>query len=123
MARVYVTSDAEDEELLEALGELRPRLHRAIGGQGRTRRVPRWSSWSTRRPGPPIGSRRSSAGWIPPTRGLPEVAKTAPRLTRRNDVAGRGAGPAGPDGIVVIDKEAGWTSHDVVAKARGVLGQ
>ena len=34
-------------------------------------------------------------------------------------MAGR---PAGPDGIAVIDKEAGWTSHDVVAKARGVLG-
>lgn len=32
------------------------------------------------------------------------------------------ARPPGPDGIVVIDKEAGWTSHDVVAKARGVLG-
>ncbi|HEX7095798.1 MAG TPA: tRNA pseudouridine(55) synthase TruB [Acidimicrobiales bacterium] len=27
----------------------------------------------------------------------------------------------GPDGIAVIDKEAGWTSHDVVAKARGML--
>lgn len=27
-----------------------------------------------------------------------------------------------PDGLVVIDKEAGWTSHDVVAKARGILG-
>ena len=40
MARVYVISDAEDEELLEALGELRPRLHRAIGDQGRLRRVP-----------------------------------------------------------------------------------
>ncbi|WP_419929206.1 tRNA pseudouridine(55) synthase TruB [Candidatus Poriferisocius sp.] len=26
------------------------------------------------------------------------------------------------DGLVVIDKEAGWTSHDVVAKARGVFG-
>jgi tRNA pseudouridine55 synthase len=26
------------------------------------------------------------------------------------------------DGITVVDKEAGWTSHDVVAKARGVLG-
>ena len=26
------------------------------------------------------------------------------------------------EGIAVIDKEAGWTSHDVVAKARGVLG-
>ncbi len=27
-----------------------------------------------------------------------------------------------PDGIAVIDKSAGWTSHDVVARARGVLG-
>lgn len=29
---------------------------------------------------------------------------------------------AGPHGFAVIAKEAGWTSHDVVAKARGVLG-
>src|SRR3989475_2508948 len=27
-----------------------------------------------------------------------------------------------PDGLAVIDKAAGWTSHDVVAKARGILG-
>ena len=27
-----------------------------------------------------------------------------------------------PTGIAVVDKEAGWTSHDVVAKARGILG-
>ncbi|MGH9136779.1 MAG: tRNA pseudouridine(55) synthase TruB [Acidimicrobiales bacterium] len=27
-----------------------------------------------------------------------------------------------PDGLVVVDKAAGWTSHDVVAKLRGVLG-
>ncbi len=26
------------------------------------------------------------------------------------------------DGVAVVDKAAGWTSHDVVAKARGVLG-
>ncbi|MCB9372064.1 MAG: tRNA pseudouridine(55) synthase TruB [Microthrixaceae bacterium] len=26
-------------------------------------------------------------------------------------------------GIAVVDKAAGWTSHDVVAKARGLLGQ
>jgi len=26
------------------------------------------------------------------------------------------------DGLVVVDKEAGWTSHDVVAKLRGILG-
>jgi tRNA pseudouridine55 synthase len=34
---------------------------------------------------------------------------------------GRSAG-SGPDGLAVIDKPAGWTSHDVVAKARGLLG-
>jgi tRNA pseudouridine55 synthase len=28
----------------------------------------------------------------------------------------------GPDGLVVVDKESGWTSHDVVAKSRGLLG-
>jgi len=26
-----------------------------------------------------------------------------------------------PDGLVVVDKDAGWTSHDVVAKLRGIL--
>jgi tRNA pseudouridine55 synthase len=28
----------------------------------------------------------------------------------------------GPSGLLVVDKEPGWTSHDVVAKLRGVLG-
>lgn len=28
----------------------------------------------------------------------------------------------GIDGVAIVDKEAGWTSHDVVAKARGLLG-
>lgn len=28
----------------------------------------------------------------------------------------------GPTGFAVVDKEAGWTSHDVVAKGRGVFG-
>jgi tRNA pseudouridine55 synthase len=28
----------------------------------------------------------------------------------------------GPVGLVVVDKAAGWTSHDVVAKLRGILG-
>lgn len=35
---------------------------------------------------------------------------------------GRGGGAAGPTGLAVVDKAAGWTSHDVVAKARGLLG-
>jgi tRNA pseudouridine55 synthase len=32
------------------------------------------------------------------------------------------SGAPGPDGVAVVDKPAGWTSHDVVAKARGLLG-
>jgi tRNA pseudouridine55 synthase len=36
---------------------------------------------------------------------------------------GRRGGPGqGPDGLVVVDKPTGWTSHDVVAKSRGMLG-
>ena len=37
-------------------------------------------------------------------------------------MARRGSGPAGPDGVAVVDKPSGWTSHDVVAKSRGLLG-
>ena len=35
---------------------------------------------------------------------------------------GKKGGNTGPHGVVVIDKPAGWTSHDVVAKSRGVIG-
>jgi tRNA pseudouridine55 synthase len=28
-----------------------------------------------------------------------------------------------PDGIIIVDKPAGWTSHDVVARARRILGE
>ena len=34
----------------------------------------------------------------------------------------RSGAASGPDGLAVIDKEPAWTSHDVVAKARGLLG-
>lgn len=34
----------------------------------------------------------------------------------------RGQRGEGPDGLAIVDKPAGWTSHDVVAKARGILG-
>jgi tRNA pseudouridine55 synthase len=36
--------------------------------------------------------------------------------------AGEPARSQPPAGLVVVDKPAGWTSHDVVAKARGLLG-
>ncbi|HVC15389.1 MAG TPA: tRNA pseudouridine(55) synthase TruB [Acidimicrobiales bacterium] len=31
--------------------------------------------------------------------------------------------PPGPTGLVVVDKEPGWTSHDVVARVRSIFGQ
>jgi tRNA pseudouridine55 synthase len=31
--------------------------------------------------------------------------------------------PVSVDGLVVVDKEAGWTSHDVVARCRRIFGQ
>lgn len=34
----------------------------------------------------------------------------------------RGDPDAGPQGLAVVDKPAGWTSHDVVARARKLLG-
>lgn len=37
-------------------------------------------------------------------------------------MARRAGGDRGPDGLVVVDKPTGWTSHDVVAKSRGLLG-
>jgi tRNA pseudouridine55 synthase len=33
------------------------------------------------------------------------------------------ADPVSVTGLVVVDKEAGWTSHDVVARCRGIFGQ
>ncbi|HUC38136.1 MAG TPA: tRNA pseudouridine(55) synthase TruB [Acidimicrobiales bacterium] len=34
-----------------------------------------------------------------------------------------GRGPGELIGLLVVDKEPGWTSHDVVAKCRGLLGE
>ena len=37
-------------------------------------------------------------------------------------MARRGRSHDGPDGLAVVDKPSGWTSHDIVAKSRGLLG-
>src|SRR5213082_3291287 len=36
---------------------------------------------------------------------------------------GPGGGSDAVEGLVVVDKPAGWTSHDVVAKLRRIYGQ
>ena len=35
---------------------------------------------------------------------------------------GKDSGDGPINGVAIVDKDAGWTSHDVVAKARGILG-
>src|ERR671923_2875860 len=38
-------------------------------------------------------------------------------------MADEAAGQGAIDGLVVVDKPAGWTSHDVVARLRRIYGQ
>ena len=52
-----------------------------------------------------------------------DVLRGAARLEEvLRDLRRGGVTTSGPDGLAVVDKAAGWTSHDVVAKARGLLG-
>src|SRR5690606_29984139 len=62
----------------------------------------------------PVPARRREPGRGPPRRGA--------ALPARRGVVGRRRSGGGPDGLAVVDKEAGWTSHDVVARSRGLLG-
>jgi tRNA pseudouridine55 synthase len=48
---------------------------------------------------------------------------TSDPWTYKNRCVGRKTKDSGIDGLLVIDKPAGWTSHDVVAKCRGAYGQ
>ncbi|WP_454300751.1 tRNA pseudouridine(55) synthase TruB [Salana multivorans] len=40
----------------------------------------------------------------------------------RTTTSPSGEGTPSPDGLLVVDKPGGWTSHDVVARARRILG-
>ena len=53
----------------------------------------------------------------------PRAARGHGRAHPRRPVAGaRRWEPAMPDGLVIVDKPAGWTSHDVVARMRRLAG-
>ena len=49
------------------------------------------------------------------------IEQVRARVAERTPPVSR-AKPSPHNGLVLVDKEVGWTSHDVVAKARGVLG-
>ena len=52
-----------------------------------------------------------------------EHRRAAYRVTRADRArAASERRPTAPDGVVVVDKPAGWTSHDVVARMRWLAG-
>ncbi len=69
-----------------------------------------------RRGGRGTGGRRAAQDPWPAT-----TSRRGPTTCRPEPMS-----PPGPDqvtGLVVVDKEAGWTSHDVVARCRRIFGQ
>ena len=138
----YSALQAEEEdradEVAEALDDVRWPVQQVVNRQVRTRRTPQIRF----RPDTVLTSAlriegilrelddSADGGGVPD--GSPRNRSRDTRGRRRGtDPGGRGRGPpvndrgpAGPapSGLCVIDKPSGWTSHDVVAKARGVLG-
>src|SRR3954469_24796003 len=53
---------------------------------------------------------------------MPPAARSRDRSTRCRKSSSKRSRPQSMDGLLVIDKPAGPTSHDVVARARRVLG-
>src|SRR5579862_8460552 len=53
------------------------------------------------------------------TSGVPWAPRTRPARAKMPEAAHA----AGFTGLVVVDKEPGWTSHDVVARCRRIYGQ
>lgn len=52
-----------------------------------------------------------------PLKPRPRMASDVPEAP-----AGSTPGAAAPEGVVVVDKPAGWTSHDVVSRMRAIAG-
>ncbi len=125
-----------DEEVLEALGECAGGCRRRSAAEARIKRTPEL----TFAPDPAVRAGARIEELLPsipepdatvdPDR-YPTAPSPAPTPRRAAEADGgrrrrpgptrvsRRRGADGPDGLAVVDKEAGWTSHDVVAKARG----
>ena len=127
-AVVYLASLPEGTA--EVLEERRAHLQKLIGLQMTMKRTPRL----TFRADPAIATGTRVEELL---RGLHTEDEAGPaggaapadraRLTPDAHRGGRRAGAVsdagGVQGLVVVDKEAGWTSHDVVARCRRIFGQ
>ena len=70
------------------------------------------------------GGHAQAAGFTAPRRRPRTRSPRCGSGSARERAAGRGAGAAGgaPSGLVIVDKPAGLTSHDVVARIRRLAG-
>lgn len=133
LSHATVLLSSAPAEALRGLGAQRRRLQRAVGEQAHLRRTPRLTF--SEDPSVVAGERVDSAirrlhaaasdDAVPLEQGVcssrEEPGGRAPRAGEAQDASGHlGAGDRA--GIVVVDKEAGWTSHDVVARCRRVFG-
>ncbi|HEY8719451.1 tRNA pseudouridine(55) synthase TruB [Pengzhenrongella sp.] len=71
----------------------------------------------TRAPAAPESADQSATDLAPSGQASPDKRKA-----RRSSADRPPRRPTAPDGLVVVDKPAGWTSHDVVARMRRVAG-
>ena len=106
--------------------------HRVLRLAHRRGRRPRRPGGLRRPTGAAAGRRRPSAPRPQDADpGVPPRRRAAQRRAHRQHPAATSIGsrtiarrkPANVHGLAVVDKPAGWTSHDVVAKARGILGE
>ena len=126
-ATVYLSSLSEDAA--DALAERRAQLQQAVARQTRMKRTPllefsadpaviaggRVEEVLRRIRGEESGTHEGTGA------GGPDEPGRSRRRTRRPTMSPAGADPV--TGLVVVDKEAGWTSHDVVARCRRIFGQ
>ena len=116
-ATVYLSSLSDDAA--EALAERRAQLQRTVGRQTRMKRTPLLEF--TADPAVVAGGRVDEV-----LRRIRDSAGAGDRRVPADPTAGGPVSPHGPEpvtGLVVVDKEAGWTSHDVVARCRRIFGQ
>jgi tRNA pseudouridine55 synthase len=136
LSRATVLLSSAPAQALQGLQAQRRRLQRAVADQARLRRTPRLGFAAD--PSVAAGERvdaairRLHAADQPDlesgVRGAHSHQESSDIQDRDSaqprEVALRGLGSerSAVSGVVVVDKEAGWTSHDVVARCRKIFG-
>ena len=113
--------DGRSDEVAEALEERRWKVQQVVNREVRARRTPqiRFRPDTVMTSALRIDQILRDIG-EQERRPAADADGSSGRVRRRR--MSRRGGDGGPSGICVVDKPAGWTSHDVVARARKLLG-